>query len=183
MHLVPSRNISFGRWNDGISTWIGERTSLLSNSSGWLQTWEEQKSKSQKRGVYLSCISTGTVSEELFLTFYFDLFTWEHESETSETQHNITNHNRTKREDISHQTINVSLNSTQQRLSKFIPKQLRKGSWTLKCSKKCVRRDWSERAHYISIKHAPYVTQVHCWDIMHAAYVIGTSARNSRYIL
>ena len=102
---------------------------------------------------------------------------------SSETQHNITNHNRTKREDISHQTINVSLNSTQQRLSKFIPKQLRKGSLTLKCSKKCVHRDWSERADYISIKHAPYITQVHCGDIMHAAYVIGTSARNSRYIL
>ena len=144
---------------------------------------ERSKRATVKRGECLSCISTGTESEELFPTFYFDLFTWERESETSETQHNITNHNRTKREDISHQTINVSLNSTQQRLSKFIPKQLRKGSWTLKCSKKCVRRDWSERAHYISIKHAPYVTQVHCWDIMHAAYVIGTSARNSRYIL
>ena len=26
------------------------------------------------------------------------------------------------------------------------------------------RRDWSKRAHYISIKHAPYVTWVHCWD-------------------
>ena len=45
------------------------------------------------------------------------------------------------------------------------------------------RRDWSEKAHYISLRHAPYVTRVHCWDIMHAAYVIGTSARNSRYIL
>ena len=31
----------------------------------------------------------------------------------------------------------------------------------IKCSEKCARRDWSERAHYISIKHAPYVTRVH----------------------
>ena len=50
------------------------------------------------------------------------------------------------------------------------------------CSEKCARRDRSERFHYISIKRAPYVTRMHCWDIMHAAYVIGTSARNSRYI-
>ena len=28
-----------------------------------------------------------------------------------------------------------------------------------------------------------YVTRVHCWNIMHAAYVIGMSAPNSRYIL
>ena len=53
----------------------------------------------------------------------------------------------------------------------------------IKCSKKCARRDWSERVHYIPIKHAVYVTRVHCWDIMHAAYVIGTSARYSRYLL
>ena len=45
------------------------------------------------------------------------------------------------------------------------------------CIMKCARRDWSERVHYISIKHAPYVTRVHCWDIMHATYVIRTSAR------
>ena len=36
---------------------------------------------------------------------------------------------------------------------------------------------------YISMKHAPYVTPVHCWDTTHAIYVIGTSARNSQYIL
>ena len=53
----------------------------------------------------------------------------------------------------------------------------------IKCSEKCARRDWSERVQYISIEHTPYVTQVHCWDIRHAAYVIGTSARNSWYIL
>ena len=29
----------------------------------------------------------------------------------------------------------------------------------------------------ISITHAPYVTRVHCWDIMYAAYVIGTRAQ------
>ena len=40
---------------------------------------------------------------------------------------------------------------------------------------KCARRDWSEQVHYISIKHAPYV--------IHVAYVIGTCARSSRYIL
>ena len=28
--------------------------------------------------------------------------------------------------------------------------------------RKCVHHDWSERVHYISIKHAPYVTRVHC---------------------
>ena len=43
--------------------------------------------------------------------------------------------------------------------------------------------DQNEFIHYISIKHAPCVSRVYCWDIMHAAYVIGTSARNSRYIL
>ena len=53
----------------------------------------------------------------------------------------------------------------------------------LKYSEKCAFRDWSERVYYNSIKHAAYVTRVHCWDIMQAAYVIGTSARNSRYIL
>ena len=53
----------------------------------------------------------------------------------------------------------------------------------IRCSEKCARRDWSERVHYISIKHAPYVTRVHCRNIMHAAYVISISARNSRYIL
>ena len=42
---------------------------------------------------------------------------------------------------------------------------------------------WSERVHYISIKHTAYVTRVHCWDLMHAAYVIDTSVHNSRYIL
>ena len=26
-----------------------------------------------------------------------------------------------------------------------------------------IRRDWSKRVHYISIKHAPYVTRVHRW--------------------
>ena len=36
----------------------------------------------------------------------------------------------------------------------------------MKCSEKCTRRDWSERFHHISIKHAPYVTRVHCWDLM-----------------
>ena len=40
--------------------------------------------------------------------------------------------------------------------------------FSITCSEKCARRDWSERVHYISIKHAPYVTRVHCWDIMHA---------------
>ena len=25
----------------------------------------------------------------------------------------------------------------------------------IKCSEKCARRDWSERVHHISIKHAP----------------------------
>ena len=41
-----------------------------------------------------------------------------------------------------------------------------------------MRAPWLVRTiHYISIKHAPYVTRVHCWDIMHAAYVIRTSAR------
>ena len=32
----------------------------------------------------------------------------------------------------------------------------------IKCSEKCARRDWSKRVHYISIKHARYVTRVHC---------------------
>ena len=53
----------------------------------------------------------------------------------------------------------------------------------IKSSEKCARRDWSERVHYISIKHAPYVTRVHCRDIMLGGYVISTSAYNSRYIL
>ena len=50
----------------------------------------------------------------------------------------------------------------------------------IKCSEKCAPCDWSERVHYISIKHARYVTRVHCRDIMHSAYVISTSVRNSR---
>ena len=54
---------------------------------------------------------------------------------------------------------------------------------TIKCSEKCARRDWSERVHYISIKHAPQVTRVHCWDIMHEANVIDPSVHNSQYIL
>ena len=32
----------------------------------------------------------------------------------------------------------------------------------IKCSEKYARRDWSERVHYVSIEHVPYVTQVHC---------------------
>ena len=55
--------------------------------------------------------------------------------------------------------------------------------WIIKCLEKCARGDWSELVHYISIKHTAYVTRVHCWDIMRAAYVIGTNARNSRYTL
>ena len=43
--------------------------------------------------------------------------------------------------------------------------------------------DWSERVHYISINNACYVTQVHCQDIMHAAYIISTRMHNSDYIL
>ena len=39
----------------------------------------------------------------------------------------------------------------------------------VKCSEKCTRRNWSERVHYISMKHAPYVTRVQCWNIVHAA--------------
>ena len=47
----------------------------------------------------------------------------------------------------------------------------------------CAHPDWSERVHYISIKHICYVTQAHCQDIIHAAYVISTSAHNPQYIL
>ena len=28
-----------------------------------------------------------------------------------------------------------------------------------------------------------YVSRVHCWDTVHAAYVVDTSARNSRYLI
>ena len=28
---------------------------------------------------------------------------------------------------------------------------------------------WSEQVHYISIKQVPYITQVHCQDIMHVS--------------
>ena len=44
-------------------------------------------------------------------------------------------------------------------------------------------RDWSEQVHYISMEHVPYVTQIHCRDIMQAAFVISTIARNSLYIV
>ena len=53
----------------------------------------------------------------------------------------------------------------------------------IKCSEKCARPDWSERVHYISIKHVRYVKRVHCRDIMQEAYVISTSARYSYYFL
>ena len=33
---------------------------------------------------------------------------------------------------------------------------------------KCARPDLSEQVHFISIKHTPYVTRVHCRDIIHA---------------
>ena len=52
-----------------------------------------------------------------------------------------------------------------------------------KFSEKCARHHWSERVHYISTKHVPYITRLHCWDIMQAVYVISTSARHSLYIL
>ena len=39
----------------------------------------------------------------------------------------------------------------------------------IKCSEKCARRDWSAWVPYVSIKHVPYVTRVHCWDIYNAS--------------
>ena len=52
----------------------------------------------------------------------------------------------------------------------------------MKCSEKCARRDWSERVHYISIKdralrHTSALLRYNARN-----YVIGTSARISRYI-
>ena len=47
----------------------------------------------------------------------------------------------------------------------------------IKFSEICTRRDWSERVHSISVKHAPYVTRVHCQDKMHVGYVISTDER------
>lgn len=46
----------------------------------------------------------------------------------------------------------------------------------IKCSEKCACHDWWELVHYISIKHAPYVTRVHRWDRAHAAYIIAQFA-------
>ena len=47
-----------------------------------------------------------------------------------------------------------------------------------------MRARWLVRTSSLSFqKHTAYVTQVHCWDIMRAAYAIGTNAHNSRYIL
>ena len=83
-------------------------------------------------------------------------------------------------------SLNISLSDSVWRLTNLsilIGSVLRAFWGFIKCSEKCARRDWLERALYISIKHAPYVTRVRCWDIMQAAYVIGTHVRNSQYIL
>ena len=52
----------------------------------------------------------------------------------------------------------------------------------MKCSEKYARRDWSERVHYISIKDRA-LRHTSALLRYNARYVIGASARISRYIL
>ena len=46
-----------------------------------------------------------------------------------------------------------------------------------------MHHDWSEQVHYISIRYVPYITQVHCWDTVHVAYIISMNTHNLLYIL